>query len=257
MKKLIIVTGFFTVLLMLCACGAGHSSAGTSEAATDVYETKDNESGSAVEQINVSKEQVNKLFDELLYRMSDYNERGKFTDVQSIVPLNDLVAFESDYYNTPAPEKFLYSYFKCNAETYIIVFYTDRKGEPNQCVGMISFTDIIPEKKLLDAKRLEDVYILESNDKTLFWEHYNILKTMESIELPSEWTSDDIGPLTLHCTDKGLYVAEYNREDFIADWTGVLTPNMDCEVLHVAKYEDGLFSKAYEDFVTRNKYSVS
>lgn len=127
-----------------------------------------------------------------------------------------------------------------------MIYNSDTKGNPNDCIGMICFDDAIKISQLLNAKSLKDIYNLEvknNGDDLIFNEHLDLLSTFRELVLNFDYQQNN--HLSLHCTDDGLYILEF-EPDVVNDEN---TLNMDCKVVSAHKYEDGIISEIYKRFI--------
>lgn len=211
---------------------------------------------------SVSEEQIKELRQLLYFRINGSGiTSGYYDEVKEIIP--DIQLNEYEATADGKTEKYYYALLRCDNRKIIICFdslLSEGNEIPNISQGFLEFTDIIDSQTLSQAKNLRDVYKAENlnennpEDYGMFWGSIASKDTMICIDFGNEslYTDSDYG---FYCTEKGLLAVEYapytvdgDAGSFKVekyDWE-VNKPNFDCVVRSVNRYNEPIFSTAYE-----------
>lgn len=241
-KKIVFITILILTLLMIGCSNRQHISSFVDEksenSVTDNHYDK-----------TITKEQRNKLFSTMLSR-SHATDIGTYQNNLDIFSNSKMHKFTAEFQFSEyaLPDEKVLEYFetilRCeNKLNYVVIFNSGDDGKPDDCVGFFCYSNIHKFSDIKKAKTVGDIYSIENpSNETCFQDYFDVIESKKNTE---RWSG--LKPNSLHCTDEGLYIVEYDPDNFVKDDSkGNSQLNKNCVVKRMYKCEDNAFNQSYE-----------
>lgn len=173
--------------------------------------------------------------------LSDPSNVFTYEKLQMIAPNDNLISFSimnDEFQNTSDNfENYCLNIYDLDNGKIATIYSADQDEKPTDCIGLVYYTNRINSTDLKNAKTLSDIYnIIKPDNKEEFLKYFDSIEYSPMFYNASNNTSAEKGLQSLHLTDDGFYVMNYNN-DLLLNSYDKSSYNMECQIKSIEKCE--------------------